>query len=231
MLEFKNVSLAIDKTEILRNINFTIMPGELIAILGESGAGKSSIFKLLIGEKKPTDGTINLDDFSLNELNLKSLQKYRRQIGVVFQDIRLLPGKTVWQNIAYALEVCGEEEKIPRKIPELLKIVGLEDRKNAFPATLSGGERQRVAIARALVHNPKILIADEPTGNLDPKNSREIGKLFQKLHDERGLTVVLSTHDIALVSALKPRIIRIQKGQILFDEKNCQMEKAFAGIL
>ncbi len=231
MLQFKNVSLAIDKTEILRNISFTIMPGELITILGESGAGKSSIFKLLIGEKKPTDGQILLDDISLNELNLKSLQKYRRQIGVVFQDIRLLPGKTVWQNISYALEVCGEEQEIPRKIPELLKIVGLENKKDEFPAVLSGGEKQRVAIARALVHNPKILIADEPTGNLDPKNSREIGSLFKKLHDERGLTIILSTHDIALVSAMNPRVIRIQKGKILFDEKNCPMEKAFAGIL
>jgi cell division transport system ATP-binding protein len=120
MLQFKNVSLAIDNTEILRNINFTITPGEKVAILGESGAGKSSIFKLLIGEKKPSAGKIMVDNFSLNELDLKSLQKYRRQIGVVFQDIRLLPGKTVWQNIAFALEVCGEESEIPRKIPELL---------------------------------------------------------------------------------------------------------------
>ena len=231
MLQFKNVSLAIDTTEILRNINFTIMPGELIAILGESGAGKSSIFKLLIGEKKPTNGSINLDNFSLNDLDLKSLQKYRRQIGVVFQDIRLLPGKTVLQNISYALEVCGAEDKIPRKIPELLKLVGLEHRADAFPATLSGGEKQRVAIARALVHDPKILIADEPTGNLDPKNSREIGELFQKLHKEKGLTIILSTHDITLISSMNPRVVRVQKGQILFDEKQCSMEKAFAGIL
>jgi len=207
------------------------MPGELIAILGESGAGKSSIFKLLIGEKKPTNGSINLDNFSLNDLDLKSLQKYRRQIGVVFQDIRLLPGKTVLQNISYALEVCGAEDKIPRKIPELLKLVGLEHRADAFPATLSGGEKQRVAIARALVHDPKILIADEPTGNLDPKNSREIGELFQKLHKEKGLTIILSTHDITLISSMNPRVVRVQKGQILFDEKQCSMEKAFAGIL
>jgi cell division transport system ATP-binding protein len=172
-----------------------------------------------------------LDNFSLNDLDLNSLQKYRRQIGVVFQDIRLLPGKTVWQNIAFALEVCGEDAKIPRKIPELLKLVGLEHRANAFPDTLSGGEKQRVAIARALVHNPKILIADEPTGNLDPKNSREIGNLFEKLNKEKDLTIFLSTHDIALVSELAPRIIRIEKGQVLFDEKKCPMEKAFKGIL
>jgi cell division transport system ATP-binding protein len=231
MLQFKNVSLAINKTEILRNINFTITPGEKVALLGGSGAGKSSIFKLLIGETKPTSGSINLDNFSLNDLDLNSLQKYRRQIGVVFQDIRLLPGKTVWQNIAFALEVCGEDAKIPRKIPELLKLVGLEHRANAFPDTLSGGEKQRVAIARALVHNPKILIADEPTGNLDPKNSREIGNLFEKLNKEKDLTIFLSTHDIALVSELAPRIIRIEKGQVLFDEKKCPMEKAFKGIL
>lgn len=231
MLQFKNVSLAIDTTEILRNINFTIMPGEKVALLGGSGAGKSSIFKLLIGEKKPTDGTINLDNFSLNNLDLASLQKYRRQIGVVFQEIRLLPGKTVWQNIAFALEVCGEDDKIAQKVPELLNIVGLTDRADAFPSTLSGGERQRVAIARALAHDPKILIADEPTGNLDPKNSREIGALFQKLHEEKGVTIFLSTHDIALVASMSPRIIRIEGGQVAFDKKDCSMEEAFAGIL
>jgi cell division transport system ATP-binding protein len=231
MLQFKNVSLVIDKIEILQNINFTIMPGEKVALLGGSGAGKSSIFRLLIGETKPTLGNISLDNFSLNDLDLQSLQKYRRQIGVVFQDIRLLPGKTVWQNIAYALEVCGENDKIPRKIPELLKIVGLENKAKSFPSTLSGGEKQRVAIARALVHDPKILIADEPTGNLDPRNSREIGNLFEMLNKKQGLTVFLSTHDIALVSELAPRIIRIEKGQVLFDEKTCTMKKAFDGIL
>ena len=231
MLQFKNISLAIDTTEILRNINFTIMPGEKVALLGGSGAGKSSIFKLLIGEKKPTGGSINLDSFSLNDFDLASLQKYRRQIGVVFQDIRLLPAKTVWQNIAFALEVCGEDEKISQKVPELLEIVGLSDKANEFPAVLSGGERQRVAIARALVHDPKILIADEPTGNLDPKNSREIGALFRKLHEEKGVTIFLSTHDISLVAALAPRVIRIEGGRVAFDKKECTMKEAFAGIL
>ena len=232
MLQFKNVFLSVNKkVEILRNINFEINPGEIVALLGGSGAGKSSIFKLLIGEKKPTSGSIKLDNFSLEELDLPSLQRYRRQIGIVFQDIRLLSQKTVWQNIAFALEVCGKEDEISKKVPKLLKIVGLQDKHNAFPETLSGGEKQRVAIARALVHDPKILIADEPTGNLDPKNSREIGDLFKKIHDEQGLTIFLSTHDIALVSSLNPRIIRIEEGKVVFDEKKCSMERAFSGIL
>ncbi len=231
MLEFQDVSFSIKGTEVLKNISFEVVPGEMVALLGASGAGKSSIFRLLIGEWRPSLGSIKVDDFALENLSLDSLQKYRRQIGIVFQDFRLLPQKTVFENVAFALEVCGEEKQISQKVPELLKLVGMWDKRNQFPATLSGGESQRTAIARALVHNPKILIADEATGNLDPKNSREIAELFGKLHEKRDLTILFATHDIILIEALSPRVIRLEKGIMQFDELHCTKAKAFEGIL
>lgn len=231
MLNFQNVSLSLGKKEILKNINFSVEPGEIVALLGESGAGKSSVFRLLIGEWRPTLGSIKLDNFALETLSLENLQKYRRQIGIVFQDFRLLPQKTVYENVAFALEVCGEEKRIHKRVPELLRLVGLWEQKDQFPSSLSGGERQRVAVARALVHAPKILIADEATGNLDPKNSREIADLFARLHKKEGLTIIFATHDPTLVLRTMPRVIRLDRGGILFDEKNCPPEKAFQGLL
>ncbi|MCF7812207.1 ATP-binding cassette domain-containing protein [Candidatus Gracilibacteria bacterium] len=231
MLSFEKVSLSFGRRTILQNVHFELAPKEIVALLGESGAGKSSIFRLLIGEWKPTLGSIRLDDFRLESLSLENLQKYRRQIGIVFQDFRLLPQKTVFENVSFALEVCGEEEKIPQVVPSLLRLTGLYERKDQFPHSLSGGEKQRVAIARALVHNPKILIADEATGNLDPKNSRDIADLFARLHREKGLTIILATHDPTLVMRTNPRIIRLHQGKILFDEKKCPPEKAFQGLL
>ena len=142
----------------------------------------------------------------------------------------MLKTKTVFENISFALEVCGKENQIKQKVSKLLQLVGLYNKRNLFPNSLSGGEKQRVSIARALVHNPKILIADEPTGNLDPKNSREIANLFFKLHKEQNLTILCATHDPILVQKINPRIIRLEKGMILFDEKKCPLEKAFMGI-
>lgn len=231
MLEFKNVCLSINHNQILHNVNFKVMPGEVVAILGVSGAGKSSIFHLLTGERRPTSGLIKLDEFSLGHLSASSLQFYRRQIGVVFQDFRLLPQKTVYQNIAFALEVCGEDDMIKHKVPELLELVGLEKKAGQFPHELSGGEKQRTAIARALVHDPKILIADEATGNLDPRNSREIARLFKRLNENKNLTILFSTHDIVLVHEIKPRVIRLEWGSVQFDKYPCPEEEAFTGIL
>lgn len=231
MLIFKKVGLEIDKTLVLKDLNFKILPGEMVALLGESGAGKSSLFSLLIGEKKPTSGEILLDEISLGELSFDSIQKYRRQIGIIFQDFRLLPNKTVAENIAFALEVCGEDNQIQRKIPQLLEVVGLNGRMKAFPSELSGGEKQRVAIARALIHEPKILIADEATGNLDPKNSAEIAELFLHLNKSQGLTLLFATHDPILVQKLTPRVIRLDQGEVQFDEKACDWKKAFSGLL
>lgn len=230
MLEFKNVSLSFSQQVIFQNLNFEINAGELVAILGASGTGKSSLFKLLISELKPTLGKILVDTFSLGDLSFSSIQQYRRQIGIIFQDYRLLPQKTIFENIAFALEVCGELEKIKKKVPELLNLVGLSNKSNAFPRELSGGEKQRVSIARALVHDPKILIADEATGNLDPKNSREIADLFLKLHKEKDLTILFATHDPILVKKLNPRILRLGNKKIQLDKKNCPINEAFKGI-
>lgn len=231
MLTFKNVHLSIDKHEILRNLNFTVEPGEVVAILGSSGAGKSSVFKLMTMEQKPTIGKIELDGMSLGDLSFDSVQDYRRQIGIIFQDYRLLNQKTVFENIAFALEVCGDEALIAQKVPELIELVGLTGKEDTFPHSLSGGEKQRVSIARALVHDPVILVADEATGNLDPRNSREISDLFLKINERRNLTIFFATHDPILVKKLKPRVIRIEKGKILIDEKNISVKRAFEGIL
>ena len=231
MLTFKNVHLTIDKTKVLEDLNFKVIPQETVAILGASGAGKSSLFSLLIGEKKPSKGEILLDQISLGDLSFGSVQMYRRQIGIVFQDFRLLPQKTVFENIAFALEICGEEEFVKARVPELLNLVGLGKKTKAFPHELSGGEKQRVAIARALVHEPKILIADEATGNLDPKNSREIAELFKRLNKEKGLTLLFATHDPILVQTLTPRVVRLEKGKILFDKPKISLNDAFKGLL
>jgi len=230
MLEFQNVSLSLQKKEVLKNLNFSITPGEMVAILGASGTGKTSIFRLLLGEQKPTLGSIQLDTIALEKLSASNLQKYRRQIGVVFQDFQLLPQKTVFENVAFALEVCGAEDKIAHKVPELLKLVDLWGKRDQFPSTLSGGEKQRTAIARALVHNPKMLIADEATGNLDPQNSKDIASLFQTLHREKKITILFATHDPILVDALHPRVIRLEGGRILFDKKETTLQEAFRGM-
>jgi len=231
MLEFKNVSWKAGKKDVIKNISFVVEPGELVSIIGASGAGKSTIFKLLIGEIRPTHGDIQLNNFSLKDISLASLQNYRRQIGIVFQDFRLLSKKTTYENIAFPLEVCGQESEVRRKIPKLLQLVGLEDKKKQFPHELSGGERQRLAIARALVHEPQILIADEPTGNLDPKNAREIAELFYNLNKKNDLTILIATHDPFLVKFLSPRVIRLQEGEVLFDRKHCSPQEAFEGII
>lgn len=215
MLAFKDISLKLGESQVLQDINFEVTPGEMVAVLGVSGAGKSSLFQILIGAQRPSTGHVSLDDIVLSELSAKSLQKYRKQIGVVFQDFRLLPKKSAHDNIAFALEVCGNDDVIHSRVPRLLSLVGLEGKEHLFPHQLSGGEKQRVAVARSLVHNPKILIADEATGNLDPGNTREIGKLFKKLNQETGLTILFSTHDDILVHETQPRVIRLEQGRLV----------------
>jgi cell division transport system ATP-binding protein len=231
MLTFKNVGLKIGESKVLSELDFSVKPGEIVAVLGASGAGKSSLFSLLIGEKKPTTGEILLDEISLGDLSFTSVQQYRRQIGIIFQDFRLLPQKTVFENIAFALEICGKADQVRARVPELLKLVGLESKKDRFPRELSGGERQRVSIARALAHNPKMLIADEATGNLDPKNSREIAELLLYLNQKTNLTLLFATHDPVMVQKLNPRVIRLQSGKIRFDKQACPLAEAFADLL
>ncbi len=202
----------------LENVNLIVKPKEFISLVGSSGAGKSTLLRLLIGEESPTMGEIIVGDVSINSLNHKEMPYLRRKIGTVFQDYKLLPTKTAYENIAFAMEVAGKDDiEIKEDVPQVLSLVGLDDKADQFPYQLSGGERQRVAIGRALVHRPDILVADEPTGNLDPVNTWEVVNLLLKLN-ELGATVILATHDNSIVNNLERRVVLMEKGRIIKDE-------------
>ncbi len=220
MIHFKNVTkLYPPHMAALENINLIIKPKEFVSIVGSSGAGKSTLLRLLIGEELPTMGEIIVGDVSINSLSNSELPYLRRKIGIVFQDYKLLPAKTTYENIAFAREASGRDDlEIAEDVPQVLSLVGLEDKAECFPYQLSGGEKQRVAIGRALVHRPDILVADEPTGNLDPVNTWEVVDLLIKLN-ELGTTVILATHDNAIVNSLKRRVVLMDKGRIIKDEE------------
>lgn len=203
----------------LDNVNLIIRPKEFISIVGSSGAGKSTLLRMLIGEELPTMGEIIVGDVSINSLSPSELPYLRRKIGTVFQDYKLLPAKTAYENIAFAMEVAGKDEiEIKEDVPQVLSLVGLEDKASHFPYQLSGGERQRVAIGRAMVHRPDIVVADEPTGNLDPVNTWEVVNLLLKLN-ELGATVILATHDNSIVNALERRVVLMDKGRVIKDDE------------
>lgn len=217
MIEIIDVSKLYGKTKALDNINLKINKGEFVSIVGSSGAGKSTLMKMLICEEKPTTGKIMIADRNIVGLKHSELPYYRRKIGVVFQDFKLLPQKTVYENVSFALEVCEASNKeILDRVPKILDLVGMLKFKNNLPTELSGGERQRVSIARALVHSPKILIADEPTGNLDPINSWEIIDLLQRIN-RSGTIVLLTTHNKAIVDRIKKRVVLMKAGKIISD--------------
>lgn len=218
MIEFKNVSKVYDNGSVaLDDVCLTINEGEFILICGHSGAGKSTLFKLLTHEVVPDSGTVIVDDFDVTRLKRSKIPKLRRKLGVVFQDFRLLPNKTVSENIAFALEVIEEKPKIIKeKVSHVLELVGLTDKANDLPEDLSGGEQQRVAIARAIVNRPSVLIADEPTGNLDPDTSKGIVDLFKHIN-KFGTTVIMVTHNMDLVSYLNKRVIRLKDGRVQSD--------------
>lgn len=202
----------------LRDISFEIEPGEFVSIVGQSGTGKTTLVKLLIAEEKPTKGSIQIGDWDISTIRSHDIPLLRRQIGVIFQDFKLLPKKTTHENVAFALEVAGEPGKrIKEIVPRVLDIVGLSNKKHNFPHELSGGEQQRVAIARALVHRPKILVADEPTGNLDTINTHEIIEILKKIN-AFGTTVLLVTHNREIVNHLHQRVITLKEGEIVSDE-------------
>lgn len=208
-----------NKTVALHNLNLQIDPKEFVTIVGASGAGKSTLIRLLIKEEDKTSGKINVGGIDLDTIDRSNIPQLRRRIGVVFQDYKLLVPRTVYENVAFALEVAGYKNKDIRKmVPKVLQMVGLLDRTKNFTAELSGGERQRVAIARALVRQPKILIADEPTGNLDPKTAWEIIELLLKIN-KLGTTVLLTTHNKEIVNAIKKRVVTIQRGKVAKDQK------------
>lgn len=203
----------------LDNVTLVINRGEFVSLVGPSGAGKSTLIRLLIAEESPDTGRILVAARDITKLSPRELPYYRRNVGVVFQDFKLLPQKTVWENIAFALEVSDvETSAITDRVPKMLTLVGLADKGDNHPHELSGGEKQRVAIARAMIHSPKILIADEPTGNLDPTTTAEIMQLLQRIN-RSGTTVVLATHNKQVVDELKRRVIAMEHGRIVSDEQ------------
>jgi len=222
MIDIQKVSKHYGKIKALDRVSFKIKEGEFVCLVGPSGAGKTTLVKLLIAEEKPTSGRILVSDRDIHLLPKKELPLYRRKIGVVFQDYKLLPTKTVYENVAYALEVSGVPNKlIKERVPKILELVGLFGRAKNYPDELSGGEKQRTSLARALVHRPKILIADEPTGNLDPVTSWEIIDLLFRIH-QRGTTVILATHNRDIVNALRKRVVALKDGKIIYDKEKGQ---------
>ena len=233
MIKFDKVSKTYKNgTHALNDISLSIKDGEFVYVIGETGSGKSTMIKILDGEEVPTGGSVTVSGIKLDKKNKKNtvdvgkLKKrkvplYRRNIGVVFQDYRLLPKKTVFENVAYAMEVVDTPTaKLRPRVREVLKLVGLSDKSNSFPNELSGGQQQRTAIARAIANKPKILIADEPTGNLDPKKSNEIIKLFERINREEKTTIIIVTHDIETVRKHPKRTIEINNGHIIRDKED-----------
>ncbi|MCL8207282.1 MAG: cell division ATP-binding protein FtsE [Actinomycetia bacterium] len=203
----------------LHDVSLTIHRSEFVFLVGPSGAGKSTLIRLLYGEERPTTGDVFVDQFRVNRLRRGQVARLRRQLGVVFQDVKLLSNRTVYQNVAFAMEVVeASRREIEKRVPQLLRLVGLQDRQHHYPHQLSGGEQQRVGIARALVNNPHYLIADEPTGNLDPDTARGIVQLLVEIN-RRGATVVMATHARDIVNALGRRVVAIDQGRIVRDEE------------
>lgn len=208
-----------EKITALEEISLEIKPKEFVSITGRSGAGKTTLLKLLLAEEKPTLGQIFFQGQNVCEIKSEHLPYLRRKIGAIFQDYKLFPSKTVFENIAYVMEVIGAGKKeIERDVPKVLEIVGLSDRASHFPKELSGGEAQRAAIARALIHRPEVILADEPTGNLDPYNTLEIVRLLLKIN-ELGTTVILATHNRETINSIGQRVISLEKGKIIRDEQ------------
>lgn len=221
MIQFKQVTKRYTGNNFsIENLNFVVDPGEFVFLIGPSGSGKTTVIKMLTREELPTSGQIYFDDFDITRLSRDSVYRVRRQIGVVFQDYKLIPDKTVYENVAFAMEVAGKKEhQIKETVPYLLDIVGLADRAKAFPSHLSGGEKQRVAIARAVSNNPRVLIADEPTGNLDPAAAWDIVQILSKINNW-GTTVIMSTHGTDIVNTLNKRVIQMEGGRLIRDDKH-----------
>lgn len=220
IITVKDVIKNYGSNEVLKGVNLQIYPGEFVIIVGPSGAGKSTLIRLMIREEKATRGKIIVAGRDISRLSSSELPYYRRNVGIVFQDYKLLPTKTAYENVAYALEVSdAPDEEIKIRVPKALKAVNLEGKRNSYPDKLSGGEAQRVSIARALVHSPKILIADEPTGNLDPEATNEIADILEKINCQ-GTTVILATHDKEIVDRMRKRVITIRGGRIVSDQSH-----------
>ena len=218
MLKFNNVTKLYHTGDIaLKDINIHIKAKEFVSIVGQSGAGKTTLLKLILGEEAPTEGTVIFEDVDIHKLKRKNINTYRRRVGTVFQDFRLLPDKTAYENVAFAMEAAGvDDETILADVPHALELVGLKHKAHSFPDELSGGEKQRVAIARAIVNQPDMIIADEPTGNLDPLTTYEIIQLLKKIND-LGTTILLTTHNVGVIDNLGRRVITIKDGRVALD--------------
>jgi len=219
MIKFENVSKKFGEVATLDKVNFELKPGEFVFIIGPSGAGKTTLVKLILKDYLPTAGTIKIGGINLEEIPKRKISDYRRKIGVVFQDFKLLPDRTALENVALALRIFGEKEtEIIPKVMEVLGLVGLGERADFFPAQLSAGELQRTCLARAIIGSPEIVLADEPTGNLDLGTARQIVKLLKKIN-EMGKTIIMTTHNFEIVNQMKERVIELDKGKLISDEK------------
>lgn len=222
MIEFDNVSMSYTnaKEYALRNVSFRIENGEFVFIIGQSGSGKSTLIKLMSCEESPNEGQVKIDDLDIHAIRRRMVPYLRRSIGMIFQDFRLIQTKTVYDNIAFAMEILGASKRaIRRRVPIVLSIVGLKDKAKMKPGELSGGEQQRVAIARAIVNNPMLLLADEPTGNLDPATSESIMAILEEIN-RNGTTVIVCTHDLHLVDRMQKRVIEIDRGFLVRDAQH-----------
>jgi cell division transport system ATP-binding protein len=221
MIFFDRVSKVYpDESVAVDSVSFTIEPKEFVSIVGPSGAGKTTLLKLFLAEERPTDGQILFNETDVHALDRKAINSFRRNVGMVFQDFRLLPNKTVYENIAFTMEAAGRsDEDIEQDVPHVLELVDLSDKAWNFPRELSGGEQQRVAIARALVNEPEVIIADEPTGNLDPVNTYDVVQILKKIND-LGTTVILTTHNKGIIDSLGKRVIAMERGKVVRDDKS-----------
>ncbi|KRL02900.1 cell division ATP-binding protein FtsE [Liquorilactobacillus capillatus] len=220
MIEFKRVFKEYDnKITAANDFNITIKQGEFVYVVGPSGAGKSTFIKMMYREEKPTSGQIKINKFELGKIRDRDVPFLRREVGVVFQDFKLLPKLTVFENVAYALQVIEKAPaEVKARVERVLNLVGLADKADTFPDELSGGEQQRIAIARAIANKPQILIADEPTGNLDPRTANDIIKIIERIN-KQGTTIVMATHNSAIVNKYKHRVIEIDDGRVIRDQK------------
>jgi len=220
VIYFNNVSKVYKDATALLDVTFVVEAGEFVSIVGHSGAGKTTLTKMILAEELPTDGTVFFESINVHKLKSKDLTKLRRRIGVVFQDYKLLSNKTAYENIAFAMEAVGKtDEEIESDVPHVLELVDLSHRANHFPTEMSGGEQQRLAIARAIINQPELIIADEPTGNLDPVNTHEIVQILKKIND-LGTTVILTTHNRGVIESVNKRVITLENGKIIRDTKN-----------
>jgi len=221
MIYFNNVTkIYKPDSVVLDDVNLTISAGEFVSIVGHSGAGKTTLVKMILAEDNPTSGSVFFESVNIHGLRKKDLINLRRRIGMVFQDFRLLPNKTAYENIAFAMEAAGKtDEEIESYVPHVLELVDLSQKVSHFPHQMSGGEKQRLAIARAIVNQPEVIIADEPTGNLDPINTYEIIQILKKIND-LGTTVILTTHNRGVVESIKNRVVTMDKGKVVRDDKD-----------